>query len=65
VDGFIKKSKWVRRSFGVSATHFGLVEGSTPATSTTFRSFNVHLDQLNISKHSSFLALFKIINLNP
>ena len=39
--------------------------GSTPATSTTFPSFNVHLDQLNISKHSSFLALFTFINLNP
>ena len=39
--------------------------GSTPATSTTFPSFNVHLDQLNISKHFLFLALFTFINLNP
>ncbi len=35
------------------------------ASSTTFPSFNVHLGQINISKHSSFLALFTFNNLNP
>ena len=53
----LKRTLWIEQTKSV------LVE--TPATSTTFPFINVHLNRLNISKHSSFLALFKIINLNP
>ena len=56
-ENSLKRAYWIEQIKSV------LVE--TPATSTTFPFFNVHLTRLNISKHFLFLALFTFINLNP
>ena len=57
IENTLKRTLWIEQIKSV------LVE--TPATSTTFPFFNVHLTRLNISKHFLFLALFTFINLNP
>ena len=56
-ENSLKRAYWIEQIRSI------LVE--TPATSTTFPFFNVHLTRLNISKHFLFLALFTFINLNP